>query len=61
MKRWLVGYGAALSTLLVMAARLVADGLPLRAACRAAIVDALTDDADTAAALAEVVDASLPA
>ncbi|MBQ0933515.1 CbbQ/NirQ/NorQ/GpvN family protein [Ideonella alba] len=45
--------------LLVMAARLAADGLPLRAACRAAIVDALTDDADTAAALAEVVDASL--
>lgn len=41
--------------LLVMAARLAAAGLPLRAACTAAIVDALTDDADTAAALAEVV------
>ncbi len=41
--------------LLVMAARLVASGLSLRAACRAAIVDALTDDADTAAALDDVV------
>lgn len=40
--------------LLVMAARLVARGVGLRAACRAAIVDALTDDADTAAALDEV-------
>ena len=45
--------------LLVMAARLVAAGLPLRDACRAAIVDALTDDAETAAALADVVDAVL--
>lgn len=45
--------------LLVMAARLAASGLPLRQACRAAIVDALTDDADTAAALAQVVDAAL--
>jgi nitric oxide reductase NorQ protein len=41
--------------LLVMAARLVASGLPLHAACRAAIVDALTDDAETASALDEVV------
>ena len=41
--------------LLVMAGRLAAGGLPLPLACRAAIVDALTDDADTAAALAEVV------
>ena len=41
--------------LLVMAARLAVSGLPLREACRAAIVDALTDDADTAAALDEVV------
>jgi nitric oxide reductase NorQ protein len=41
--------------LLVMAARLVASGVPLPQACHAAIVDALTDDADTAAALAEVV------
>jgi nitric oxide reductase NorQ protein len=41
--------------LLVMAARLVQSGVPLQAACRAAIVDALTDDAETAAALNEVV------
>jgi nitric oxide reductase NorQ protein len=41
--------------LLVMAARLVVAGLPLAQACRSAVVDALTDDADTAAALAEVV------
>lgn len=43
--------------LLVMAARLVASGVPLPTACQAAIVDALTDDADTAAALGEVVSA----
>ena len=43
--------------LLVMAARLHGTGLALQTACRAAIVDALTDDADTAAALAEVVSA----
>lgn len=41
--------------LLVMAARLMVSGLPELAACRAAIVDALTDDADTAEALHEVV------
>jgi nitric oxide reductase NorQ protein len=41
--------------LLVVAARLVASGLPELVACRAAIVDALTDDADTAEALNEVV------
>ncbi len=41
--------------LLVMAARLAAGGLALREACRSAIVDALTDDADTARALGEVV------
>jgi nitric oxide reductase NorQ protein len=41
--------------LLVMAARLAASGLPLPAACRFAIVDALTDDVETADALAEVV------
>lgn len=45
--------------LLVMAARLAVSGVPLQAACRAAIVDALTDDADTAAALCEVVNALL--
>ena len=41
--------------LLVMAARLVASGLGLALACRAAVVQALTDDEDTAAALHEVV------
>ena len=45
--------------LLVMAARLVASGLPLPLACQAAIVDALTDDGETASALAEVVSATL--
>ncbi|NML15258.1 CbbQ/NirQ/NorQ/GpvN family protein [Azohydromonas caseinilytica] len=40
--------------LLVVAARLVRAGLPLQAACQAAIVDALTDDAETAAALGEL-------
>ena len=43
--------------LLVMAARLVVAGASLAVACRAAIVDALTDDADTTTALSEVVGA----
>lgn len=46
--------------LLVMTARLVASGLPLKQACQAAIVDALTDDAQTAQALQTVVQAVLP-
>ncbi|GAA6142016.1 CbbQ/NirQ/NorQ/GpvN family protein [Hydrogenophaga sp. 5NK40-0174] len=41
--------------LLVMAGRLHRSGLPLLQACQAAIVDALTDDGDTAEALGEVV------
>lgn len=41
--------------LLVSAGRLVASGLPMRQACHAAIVDALTDDNDTAQALDEVM------
>lgn len=45
--------------LLVMAARLAVSGVPLRDACRAAVVDALTDDAETASALAVVADALL--
>jgi nitric oxide reductase NorQ protein len=45
--------------LLVMAARLIAGGLPLRQACRAAIVDALTDEIDTVEALDAVVGAVL--
>ena len=45
--------------LLVVAARLIVSGLPEALACRAAIVDALTDEPDTAAALHEVVRAVL--
>lgn len=41
--------------LLVMTARLAASGMGLLSACRAAIVQALTDDEDTALALDEVV------
>ena len=41
--------------LLVSAGRLLASGLPMQVACRAAIIDALTDDAATADALGEVV------
>ena len=41
--------------LLVMAARLVSSGLSLRQACHAAVIDALTDDAETILALNEVV------
>jgi len=40
--------------LLVSAGRLLASGLPLQAACQAAIIDALTDDLATAQALREV-------
>ncbi|MDR0478378.1 MAG: CbbQ/NirQ/NorQ C-terminal domain-containing protein, partial [Burkholderiaceae bacterium] len=47
--------------LLVMTARLTVSGLPLADACRAGIIDALTDDTDTAAALAEVTQAVLDA
>ena len=43
--------------LLVSAGRLIASGLPLRVACQAAIIDALTDDTATAQALGEVVSA----
>ncbi|WP_374255799.1 CbbQ/NirQ/NorQ/GpvN family protein [Aquabacterium sp.] len=45
--------------LLVMAARLIGAGMSVEAACRAAVVDALTDDADTAAALMEIVRGTL--
>ena len=41
----------------MVAGRLIVAGLDERTACRAAIVDALTDDHDTAAALDEVVQA----
>ncbi|MGE0386164.1 MAG: CbbQ/NirQ/NorQ/GpvN family protein [Gammaproteobacteria bacterium] len=51
---------AASTRLLVYAARLVGAGLAPDAACRAAIVDGLTDDRDVAAALMEVVHAVFP-
>lgn len=38
-----------------MAARLASAGMGLRQACRAAVVDALSDDLDTVLALDEVV------
>jgi nitric oxide reductase NorQ protein len=44
--------------LLVYAANLIQDGFDPVAACRAAIVEALTDDDETVAALMEVVDAT---
>jgi nitric oxide reductase NorQ protein len=50
---------AASTRLLVYAATLIKDGLDTREACRAALVEPLTDDAETLAALLEVVDASL--
>jgi len=42
--------------LLVHAARLVRAGLPIRSACRVAIVEPLTDDRAVVAALSELVD-----
>ncbi len=44
--------------LLIAAARLVAGGIDLRAACRAAIVAPLSDDAALAAAMRDLVDAT---
>jgi nitric oxide reductase NorQ protein len=50
---------AASTRLLVYAASLIRDGFDLRRACRAALVEPLTDEEDTVQALMEVVDASL--
>jgi nitric oxide reductase NorQ protein len=50
---------AASTRLLVYAATLVKDGFEVREACRAALVEPLSDDEETLAALMEVVDASL--
>jgi nitric oxide reductase NorQ protein len=41
--------------LLVYAAKLIAAGMPAQEACRAALVESLTDDEETAAALMEIV------
>ncbi|MDD3518889.1 MAG: CbbQ/NirQ/NorQ/GpvN family protein [Chromatiales bacterium] len=50
---------AASTRLLVYAATLIEDGFDLREACRAALVEPLSDDVDTLSALMEVVDATL--
>ena len=50
---------AASTRLLVYAATLIKDGFDLRDACRAALVEPLTDDPETLAALMEVIDATL--
>jgi nitric oxide reductase NorQ protein len=50
---------AASTRLLVYAATLVRSGLSLREACHAALVEPLTDDAETLAALREVIDVTL--
>ena len=44
--------------LLVYAATLIKDGFPPKAACRAALVEPLSDEAETIDALMEVIDAS---
>ncbi|WJW75445.1 CbbQ/NirQ/NorQ/GpvN family protein [Thiohalobacter sp. IOR34] len=49
---------AASTRLLVYAATLIRSGFAPRDACRAALVEPLTDDAETGAALLEVIDAS---
>jgi nitric oxide reductase NorQ protein len=46
--------------MLILAGGLVAEGLSLRRAVQAAIVEALSDDRDVVRALAELVDAHLP-
>ena len=50
---------AASTRLLVYAATLINGGFALREACQAALVEPLTDDEETLAALMEVIDASL--
>ncbi len=50
---------AASTRLLVYAATLITRGMDERAACRAALAEPLTDDAETIAALVEVIDALL--
>ena len=50
---------AASTRLLVYAATLIQDGVDVREACRAAMVEPLSDDRETLAALMEVIDATL--
>ncbi len=61
--RRLTGYDLdeAVSTrLLVYAAKLMVAGMPVRMACQAALVEPLSDEAETIAALMAVVDTQLP-
>ncbi len=54
-----LGLGETVSTrLLIGAARLIASGLPPREACRVAVVESLTDDAETATVLQDLADLS---
>ena len=46
--------------LLVATARLIAGGIPMRAACRAALLGPLTDDPDLLAAMHDLVTATMP-
>lgn len=50
---------AASTRLLVYAATLIQDGFDTREACRAALVEPLSDDPETLSALMEVIDAAL--
>ena len=50
---------AASTRLLVYAATLIKAGFDVREACQAALVEPLSDDEETLAALMEVVDATL--
>jgi nitric oxide reductase NorQ protein len=52
---------AASTRLLVYAATLIQSGMPMREACRAALVEPLTDDEETIGALMEVVHTMLEA
>ena len=45
--------------LLVSTARLIASGIPAEEACRAGLVEPLTDDADLLAAISDLVDATV--
>ena len=46
--------------MLILAAELVAEGLSVRTAAHAAVVQVLSDDHDVIRALGELVDARLP-
>lgn len=50
---------AASTRLLIYAATLISNNMPIRDACRAALVEPLTDDNDTIKALMEVVNATV--